>query len=415
MASRAGGVTVAHIEDRWYRTVVVDGKKTQVSKPDCGKGQRYRVRYIGPDGKEKAKSFPDRKKREAQDFLANVQADILKGRYIDPAAGKVTFRQYADDWLDAATCDEGTHDRIAREFRLHVYPIFGDRVLLAIQPATIRAWDRGLKDAGLADSYRRILFNDVSMIFNAAVDDKKVPSNPFTAKTVRAPKYRPTKVVPWSSGQRAKLRTNLPDRYRITVDLGAGCGLRQGEIFAVSPDDIDPSRPILHIERQIKIVRGRLIFALPKGGKVREVPLPDSVARRLAAHAEKYPPVPITLPWGHSAGEPRTVPLYLYNPDKEPLNRPRFNATAWKPAIRASGIEDNRHNGMHVLRHTYASVLLDAGESIKALSLYLGHADPGFTLRIYTHLLPTSEDRTRRAIDQAFSTDPEPDDGLDTA
>nr|WP_232430570.1 hypothetical protein [Salinispora pacifica] len=36
---------------------------------------------------------------------------------------------------------------------------------------------------------------------------------------------------------------------------------------------------------------------------------------------------------------------------------------------------------MHALRHFYASALLDAGESIKALAAYLGHADPGFTLR----------------------------------
>jgi hypothetical protein len=39
---------------------------------------------------------------------------------------------------------------------------------------------------------------------------------------------------------------------------------------------------------------------------------------------------------------------------------------------------------------------LDGGESIKALSEYLGHADPGFTLRTYTHLMPTSHERTRR-------------------
>lgn len=58
---------------------------------------------------------------------------------------------------------------------------------------------------------------------------------------------------------------------------------------------------------------------------------------------------------------------------------------------------------MHALRHAYASVLLDAGESIKALSVYLGHSDPGFTLRTYTHLLPTSETRTRDAIDAAFA------------
>jgi integrase len=57
---------------------------------------------------------------------------------------------------------------------------------------------------------------------------------------------------------------------------------------------------------------------------------------------------------------------------------------------------------MHALRHAYASVLLDAGESIKAVTDYLGHTDPGFTLRVYAHLLPASEDRTRRAIDSAF-------------
>ncbi|MBQ1065993.1 MULTISPECIES: tyrosine-type recombinase/integrase [unclassified Micromonospora] len=60
---------------------------------------------------------------------------------------------------------------------------------------------------------------------------------------------------------------------------------------------------------------------------------------------------------------------------------------------------------MHALRHFYASSLLDAGESIKALASYLGHADPGFTLRVYTHLMPASEERTRKAIDNLFRGD----------
>lgn len=58
------------------------------------------------------------------------------------------------------------------------------------------------------------------------------------------------------------------------------------------------------------------------------------------------------------------------------------------------------------LRHFYASTLLDAGESITALAEYLGHSDPGFTLKVYTHLMPSSEERTRRAVDQVFRTDP---------
>lgn len=57
---------------------------------------------------------------------------------------------------------------------------------------------------------------------------------------------------------------------------------------------------------------------------------------------------------------------------------------------------------MHALRHYYASVLLDAGENIKALAEYLGHSDPGFTLRTYTHLMPNSQDCARNAIDTAF-------------
>ncbi|GGR75586.1 hypothetical protein GCM10010169_19580 [Micromonospora fulviviridis] len=114
-------------------------------------------------------------------------------------------------------------------------------------------------------------------------------------------------------------------------------------------------------------------------------------------------------------GQPRTVPVFLTNAQGDPISRPSFNANVWKPAIRTAGIEDRRQNGMHVLRHTYASVLLDAGESIKPLSLYLGHAEPGFTLRVHTHLLPNSEDRTRRAIDAAFGYSLDASDDLATA
>ncbi|MBQ1012767.1 tyrosine-type recombinase/integrase, partial [Micromonospora sp. M51] len=380
-----------------------------------------RVRYLAPDGKEKSQSFPDKKKRDAQAVLANVQADILKGTYVDPDAGRTTFKQYADEWLAAATTDVLTRDRIEYELRLHVYPVIGHRPIASIQPTTIREWARKIQEKGLSVGYRRVLFTDVSMILNAAVDDKKIVSNPFAVKSIRRPKPAPTKVVPWPVTRLTAFRKNVRPRYRIAVDLGAGCGLRQGEIFAVSPGDLDPTRPVLHITRQIKLVRGSLIFAPPKGGKSREVPLPDSVAGRLKQHARDCPPVPVTLPWETLTGEPRTVELYLTTPAGLALSRSMFNSGVWKPAIRTTGIPDGRHNGMHVLRHTYASVLLDAGESIKALSAYLGHADPGFTLRTYTHLLPASEDRTRRAIDKALGGHqpgkdvPQALDGLDTA
>ena len=52
-----------------------------------------------------------------------------------------------------------------------------------------------------------------------------------------------------------------------------------------------------------------------------------------------------------------------------------------------------------------------------AFEHHLGHSDPGFTLRAYTHLMPSSETRTREAIDRAFGYDPpaRPGDGPDDA
>lgn len=80
-----------------------------------------------------------------------------------------------------------------------------------------------------------------------------------------------------------------------------------------------------------------------------------------------------------------------------------LNHHVWKPALRAAGVEPTRENGMHALRHFYASVQLEAGTSIRALAEYLGHADPGFTLRVYTHLMPSSEDRARQAADAVLA------------
>ena len=82
----------------------------------------------------------------------------------------------------------------------------------------------------------------------------------------------------------------------------------------------------------------------------------------------------------------------------EPVN----TITGVIPKAKSRVHEAAREHGMHTLRHFYASVLLDAGESIKAVSEYLGHSDPGLTLEVYAHLMPSSRDRARNAIGRAL-------------
>ena len=62
-----------------------------------------------------------------------------------------------------------------------------------------------------------------------------------------------------------------------------------------------------------------------------------------------------------------------------------------------------RREGIHQLRHYYASVMLAGGVSIKELAEYLGHSDPAFTLRVYAHMLPCSHDRARAVISERFT------------
>jgi integrase len=97
-----------------------------------------------------------------------------------------------------------------------------------------------------------------------------------------------------------------------------------------------------------------------------------------------------------------TASLLFTAPGGAALHRSSFNAVAWQPALRGTGLPCSRENGMHALRHYFASACLYNGVDIRALASYLGHHDPGFTLRTYVHLMPLADDRMRQAVDAVF-------------
>ncbi|MEV7325039.1 site-specific integrase [Streptomyces sp. NPDC093970] len=416
-----------HIQDRWFKTETgASGKDIRIKTSRYGAGMRYRARYVGPDGTEKSKSFPDGKKRLAEQWLSAIEADMSRGQYIDPAAGRVTFGQYADRWLKTQTTGMTTRASVESAIRGHAIPYIGPRPLGSFKPEHIRDWLSALERAVPATSYRRVIYNSVSTILNAAVDDGHLSKNPCHAQSVRPPAAGTGRVVPWSAERVFAVRSALPERYHATVDLGGGCGLRQGEIFGLPADEIDFDSGWLHVVNQVQATKQGMVFAPPKREKLRDVPLPDCVAQVLKLHMEAFPPVEVTLPWLRVGGAPVTRRLLFTRLDGTgAVRRTDFNDRAWKPALAAAGVipqpkpreryQAAREHGMHALRHFYASVLLDAGENIKALSNYLGHNDPGFTLRVYTHLMPSSDARARKAVDGLYAGADPASDGPQTA
>ncbi|MGW3627501.1 tyrosine-type recombinase/integrase [Streptomyces sp. NPDC000880] len=411
-----------HIQDRWYRTETgADGKTRKIKSDRYGTGLRYRARYVGPDGTEKSKSFPDRQKRLADQWLAHIEADMSRGQYIDPRASRTTFQQYAEKWLSHHGADPNTGFSMESQLRLHAFPYIGSRPLGSFQPAHIRDWVGQLEAAGVVGSYARVIYSNVRSVLNAAVDDTLLAKNPCAARSVKAPTVDTKRVVPWTADRVFAVQAALPERYQALVDLGAGCGLRQGEILGLAVDAIDFENDTVHVVRQLKLSRSKPVFAPPKGGKLRDVPLPAPVGDALRAHMKRFPPVGITLPWKTARGPMATHELLFTAPMGNHVWRNQFNSDQWKPALAAAEVipqrqegtrshASAREHGMHALRHFYASVLLDAGENIKALAEYLGHADPGLTLRVYAHLMPSSRERTRSAIASLYPVSRNKDD-----
>jgi integrase len=175
-----------------------------------------------------------------------------------------------------------------------------------------------------------------------------------------------------------------------------------------------------------RFLRVRLIFALPKGEKIRDEPLPESVKVTLSEHMRLHEPITVTLPWKTLDGDPVTVRLFFANSRRAPVYRDPFNLY-WHKALEKVGIVPKlepgqmrgntyREHGMHMLRHYFASALLTEGENPAAVAEWLGHADGGaLLLRTYAHLMPSSEQRMRRTIDAALRRPDSAADGPDTA
>jgi integrase len=424
-----------YIEDRWTKAGPVDPKTkkaTRVKTELYDKCKRYRV--CGIPGVRK-RSFD--RKADAEAWKAKVQSDVMRGEFVDHRDGNVTLEDYVTtEYWPTKTGDPGTLQTVETRIRTRIIPYLGAQRINAIKVPQLRKYladlDERYAPATIIESW-----STLSSILQAAVDDERIPKNPCLAKTVRPPSKPERKPRAWTRHRVMAVREGLDARFRVMVDLGVGAGLRQGEVLGLSIDDIEED--VLHVRRQLRVVQNRLVFSLPKGGKTRTVPLPKHLAERLAEHTEHFAPLEVTLPWTNPAlpenskqaaeRAPQTHRLIVAGERRQgALRRSTFNEGPWKRALVAAGVippplprperrvqegaqrarPNTKHaaspeDGFHALRHTFASVQLDARESVVSVSKWLGHSDPSITLKIYAHMMPEADGRGRAAMDAWFA------------
>ncbi len=231
-------------------------------------------------------------------------------------------------------------------------------------------------EAYCSPQYARSILTSLSSVLETAVDDRRLARNPMRSRSVRWPKLPDERREAWSEATARKVRDEISPRHRIAVVLGLGCGLRQGEVFGLGPEDIDYGRAVIHVRRQVQILNGRKYFTLPKGGKTRVVDMPRSVADELVRHAKAYSACKVELPWGgpEPDKERKEFGLVLTTQFGNAIAANTWNTEIWKPALARAGVIPPRPNGakrwqwqaspkdgFHVLRHTYASMVLRRG------------------------------------------------------
>lgn len=197
------------------------------------------------------------------------------------------------------------------------------------------------------------------------------------------------RVVPLAVDQVNALADAMPEHYRALVLTGAGTGLRPGELFGLQVQHVNFLKRTVRVEQQVQQTAMSGVYVCPPKTQrsYRTVPLPQVVADVLAAHLKANP-----------AG----LDDFIFRADGSgPVIRTSFYHSAWRPAVKAAGLPAD--TGIDALRHAYASLLIAAGESVKAVSERLGHTNAAMTLNTYSHIFPDSEEKTRRAVDDAFA------------
>jgi integrase len=339
---------------------------------------QWRARYRDSAGKEHAKHFA--RKTDGQRWLDEVTAAIVTHQYVDPRSGKITFRQYAEQWRSVQVHRPSTQEHVEAKLRRYVYPILGDRPMSSIRASNIQALTKRLSEQ-LAPSTAGVVHRIVSSVFRAAVRDRVIAYSPCDG--IKLPKVAKSRVEPLDTEVVLELADTVPDRYRALVILAAGTGMRQGECFGLTVDKIDFLRRTVHVEQQPVTVTGRAPFLAPPktAASVRSIPLPTVVVDGLASHLAKYP----------------ALDGFVFTTEVGHLIHRTVFGRMWRRT--APGVH------FHELRHYYASLLIRHGESVKVVQSRLGHASASETLDTYSHLWPDSDDRTRTAVDSVLSAD----------
>ena len=348
-------------------------------------GTKKREKKIGPTAVDK---------RRAERIAEQINARLALG----------SFHPDKEDGSRAVPCDDALrrwHYDYAPTFKPsyevssrgviegHLVPFFGARNLQDLTEGDLLAFVRDRIDAGLAPNTVRNALSILRRVLNLLQRDGKIERNVAArvGELMRRVDRRTAQVAGTAdSWSRDELRTLLevarehePGFYPALATL-CYSGMRVGELLGLHWTDVDLDRGRIHVRRAW--VRGQM--TTPKSGRSRFVLMAPALAallldllaeRRRQALSAGWPDLPEHV-FCSEAGTPQ---------DDGNLRR------TWERVRRRARAAGVRPLKLHCARHTWATLALESGKSVRWVADQLGHADPSLTLRTYARALRETE------------------------
>jgi integrase len=371
-----------------------------VVKDTRGKAVRYFVviEEKTNDGKRRRRWHTDpvtgstfTNKRAAEAYCAKLIDGVGTGVYVPPA--KETLDSWLDAWLGIMkpNLKPSTYASYERVLRVHVRPRLGATLLRKISGPDLDRLYTAMLASGRAD-YRegeplspRTVRYAATILTRALKDATRkglIPRNPAEqADAPRAGKTSPGAEKSWSATDLHRfLDATAEDYYGPAWAFLASTGCRRGEALGLRWSDLDLDAKRASLVQSVQKVDGKVVFGEVKtSASRRRIALDDDTVTMLKTQRKSQAEQRLLM-------GPAWVDhdLVFTGATGEPFY-PETVTRTFHSTIRRLGLPPIT---LHGLRHTWASLALEAGIHAKVVQERLGHANVGITLNIYSHVAP---------------------------
>jgi len=326
-------------------------------------------------------------KKEALGF----ERDFLEKQSANP---DMTFQNLYEIYMEdmAARLKQSTLLTKKTVLQTHILPFFGNKPINEIKASDVRRWQAKLMSSpnNYSQTYLKKINTELNSIINYAKRFYDLNTNPC-GKAGTIGRAKAEEMDYWTYDEYIAFREGVKDKplSYICFEVLYWTGMREGELLALSPADIDLDNKIISINRTYQRIGGKDVFTSPKTRKSkRKIPIPDFLCQELSDYIQSR---------------------YMLDADERlfPVTKSYLSHEMIR-GCKNTGVKKIR---IHDVRHSHASLLINQGCDALMLADRLGHEKVSTTLNTYSHLFPHKQQELVHSLESLQATDsptPEP-------